>query len=306
LADDESSPGAAAPEETPVVSPADLAVAQIDDFINVNIAQIAPDYSNFVNNTQGFSDASAEVQLNLEGGLPSGFALSGGQTIAISPERWSDDSETSRDNEADGFSDFDGDSDSLQAEAVIGELRAGDIAQPQFDAPRAGSAATSATSSGAAAAATQPITAAAPIARASQTARPGRAGNIDQQQSTNVFDQLAGEVVIASVTISSAIAKVSNGQRAEITVTAFDVARFGTLTGRIQKIAGNTTQPSNGEAFYETYVEIIDGRFSGTKRLANLVSGMEVVVDIVGGKRTILDYVLMPFSRATSLVFREN
>lgn len=102
------------------------------------------------------------------------------------------------------------------------------------------------------------------------------------------------------------IAQVKKGQRSEITVTAFDVAQFGTLTGRIQKIAGNTIQPSGGAAYYETYVEIMDGRFSGTKRMAELVSGMEVVVDIVGGKRTILSYVLTPFNRAASLVFREN
>ena len=69
---------------------------------------------------------------------------------------------------------------------------------------------------------------------------------------------------------------------------------------------GNTTQPNNGSAYYETYVEIMDGRFSGTQRMAELVSGMEVVVDIVGGKRTILDYVMTPFNRATSVVFREN
>lgn len=102
------------------------------------------------------------------------------------------------------------------------------------------------------------------------------------------------------------IANVSKGQRAEVSITAFDVARFGTLTGQIQKIAGNTTQPNNGEAFYETYIEIIDGRFSGTQRMANLVFGMEVVVDIVGGKRAILDYILTPFNRASSIVFREN
>ena len=102
------------------------------------------------------------------------------------------------------------------------------------------------------------------------------------------------------------IAQVKKGQRSQITVTAFDVAQYGTLTGRIQKIAGNTIQPQGGAAYYETYVEIMDGRFSGTKRMANLVSGMEVVVDIVGDKRTILSYVLTPFNRAASLVFREN
>lgn len=102
------------------------------------------------------------------------------------------------------------------------------------------------------------------------------------------------------------IGNVAEGQRTTVSITAFDVARYGTVIGEVEKIAGNTIQPSGGEAYYETYIKIIDGRFSGTKRMADLVSGMEVVVDILGGKRTILDYVLTPFNRATTVVFREN
>lgn len=101
------------------------------------------------------------------------------------------------------------------------------------------------------------------------------------------------------------IASVKGGQRAEVTITAFDVARYGTLSGRIQKIAQNTTQ-SDSLAFYETYIELDDMVFSGTGQAAALVSGMEVVVDIVGNKRTILSYFLTPFNRATSVVFTES
>ena len=45
-----------------------------------------------------------------------------------------------------------------------------------------------------------------PTARPTQASRPGRSGNIDQQQSTSVFDQLTAEVVITSVAIVPAIA----------------------------------------------------------------------------------------------------
>lgn len=102
------------------------------------------------------------------------------------------------------------------------------------------------------------------------------------------------------------VANVTAGQRAEISVTAFDVARYGSIAGRIQKIAGNSVKPRDGAAYYETYVELVDGRFAGTDTRAPLVAGMEVVVDIVGGKRTIMDYFLTPFSRAASVVFKEN
>ena len=70
-------------------------------------------------------------------------------------------------------------------------------------------------------------------------------------------------------------------------------------------MAQNTTQ-SDSAAFYETYVELDDLSFSGTGRDADLVSGMEVVVDIVGKKRTILSYFLTPFNRAANVVFTEN
>ena len=46
--------------------------------------------------------------------------------------------------------------------------------------------------------------------------------------------------------------------------------------------------------------------FSCTNKLAELVSGMEVVVDIIDDKRTIMNYFLMPFNGAASVIFTEN
>ncbi|MGC6534807.1 MAG: hypothetical protein ACON4V_04600, partial [Parvibaculales bacterium] len=205
-------------ENSSATPQADAATAQIDDFINVNIAQIAPDYSNFVINNQGFDDASGDVQLNLDGSLPSGFSLSTGSDITISPDSWSGDGSSQGEADSDEISDFDSDGDSLEAEAVVGELRAGDAAgqQPQADSGARGSssaaagqsagAAAAASSAASGAAAAQPVAAAGPAARSGQASRPGRSGNIDQQQSTSVFDQLTAEVVITSVAIVPAIA----------------------------------------------------------------------------------------------------
>ena len=37
-----------------------------------------------------------------------------------------------------------------------------------------------------------------------------------------------------------------------------------------------------------------------------IVPGMQVTVDIIGGKRTVLEYILSPIEKATSVAFREK
>ena len=190
------------------------ATAQIDDFININIAQIAPDYSNFIHNNQGFIDESDGVELSSESGLPTGFSLSGGSSITISPDSWSTDDAGGADTDGDDISDFESDADSLDAELVTSELRTNDAGPQQADASRGSSSAAAGVSGGAVGAAQSAASNAAagqaapapPTARPTQASRPGRSGNIDQQQTTTVFDQLTAEVVITSVAIVPAIA----------------------------------------------------------------------------------------------------
>ena len=38
----------------------------------------------------------------------------------------------------------------------------------------------------------------------------------------------------------------------------------------------------------------------------NAILGMQVTVDIIGGKRTVMDYILTPIKRATDVAFREK
>ncbi|MDC1115202.1 hypothetical protein OAT37_00455 [Alphaproteobacteria bacterium] len=37
-----------------------------------------------------------------------------------------------------------------------------------------------------------------------------------------------------------------------------------------------------------------------------ITPGMPVVVDVLGGKRTVLDYILSPIERAQTIIFREK
>lgn len=102
------------------------------------------------------------------------------------------------------------------------------------------------------------------------------------------------------------ISDVYIGQIARISISAYDVSRFGSLAGMVQHIAANTTERDGQPPFYETIITVPDPVFSKNEFRPDIVPGMTAIVDIIGGKRTVLDYILTPINRATAVAFREN
>ena len=58
--------------------------------------------------------------------------------------------------------------------------------------------------------------------------------------------------------------------------------------------------------YYETLIAIGDKGFPNSSIEPEIVPGMQVTVDIIGGKRTVLDYILSPIQKAASVAFREK
>ena len=78
----------------------------------------------------------------------------------------------------------------------------------------------------------------------------------------------------------------------------------GALEGHVIHVASNTTEEQNAPAYYETMISIGDATFPNSDVVPEIVPGMQVTVDIIGGKRTVLDYLLSPIKKATSVAFR--
>ena len=53
-------------------------------------------------------------------------------------------------------------------------------------------------------------------------------------------------------------------------------------------------------------IEIPVPRFSIIDMDVTIVPGMTVTVDLIGKKRTVMNYILTPIERASSIAFREN
>ena len=114
------------------------------------------------------------------------------------------------------------------------------------------------------------------------------------------------DYVVRAWLLPQDVADVSIGQLARISLSAYDVARYGALEGYVIHVSSNTTEEQNIPPYYETLIEIDDVKFPNVDAEADIVPGMQVTVDIIGGKRTVLDYILSPIQKATSVAFREK
>jgi adhesin transport system membrane fusion protein len=104
----------------------------------------------------------------------------------------------------------------------------------------------------------------------------------------------------------SDVAFLLPGQKAMVKISAYDFSIYGGLEGRLEQISADTIEDRRGEFFYQ--VRIRTDRTSLLYRGEELpiIPGMVATVDIMIGKKTILDYVLKPVLKARQNALREK
>ena len=102
------------------------------------------------------------------------------------------------------------------------------------------------------------------------------------------------------------VASVQPGQTARISLSAYDPSRYGVLMGVVERVANNTTQMENQMPFYETMIVIPKAEFTKSAKKPEIVAGMPLTVDILGEKRTIMNYIMTPIQKSLSVAFREQ
>ena len=103
------------------------------------------------------------------------------------------------------------------------------------------------------------------------------------------------------------IAFIYPGLPAVVKITAYDFTRFGGLTGKVEHISADTTQDEEGNSFYLIRVRT-DASSIKNKQGDEMpiIPGMLTEVDVITGKRTILEYILNPILRANEAALKER
>ena len=65
------------------------------------------------------------------------------------------------------------------------------------------------------------------------------------------------------------------------------------------------TEAENMPPYYKTEIKLTNTQLTKSSVEPDLAAGMELTVDILGGKRTILEYVMSPILKAANTVLPE-
>lgn len=102
------------------------------------------------------------------------------------------------------------------------------------------------------------------------------------------------------------IAFLRPGQPVIVKITAFDYTIYGNLTGELERISADTIEDKEGNSFYLIRVRTKKS-YLGKKEEGHIIlPGMVAQVDIIIGKKTVLQYITKPLARIRDQALREK
>jgi adhesin transport system membrane fusion protein len=104
----------------------------------------------------------------------------------------------------------------------------------------------------------------------------------------------------------SDIAFIHPGAEAKIKVSAYDYAIHGGLIGHVVNISPDTITDKKENTFYLIHIKTDKNYLGSKEHPLNIIPGMTVNVDIVTGKKTVMQYILKPILKSKQYVFSER
>jgi len=105
------------------------------------------------------------------------------------------------------------------------------------------------------------------------------------------------------------IAFLRPGQDATIKITAYDFSIYGGLTADLERISADTIRDEenkDGERFYRIYLRTDTNALQYQGEELPIIPGMTANVEILTGKKSVLDYLLKPILKARDRALRER
>ena len=102
------------------------------------------------------------------------------------------------------------------------------------------------------------------------------------------------------------IADIVVGQEVKVSLTAYDASKFGRIDGNVNSISADAiSDAETGEQYYIVDVSMLSTLYEDNGDEVIILPGMVASIDVLSGKRTILDYFWQPISETRDTAFRE-
>lgn len=114
------------------------------------------------------------------------------------------------------------------------------------------------------------------------------------------------QLVVEALVNPKDIGFVKLGQAARVKVTAYDYSIFGAMNGVVQSISADAVPNEKGEAFFQVRIETKTKTIEAIDKKLPIIPGMQAQIDIITGKKTILQYLSKPIVAMRENAFRER
>ncbi len=114
------------------------------------------------------------------------------------------------------------------------------------------------------------------------------------------------QLVVEALVLPKDIGFTKLGQHANVKITAFDYAIFGSMSGTVVHISADAVPNEKGEAFYQVRIETRTPVIEAIDKKLSIIPGMQAQVDILTGKRTVLQFLSKPLLALKDNAFRER
>ena len=102
------------------------------------------------------------------------------------------------------------------------------------------------------------------------------------------------------------IAFITEGMPVKVKISAYDSQRYGSLDGTLSRIAANSVQDKDGNIMFEVEVKTTKNYLGTTEKPLPITPGMVADIEVITGKRTILNYLMKPLRRGFERALRER
>ncbi len=117
---------------------------------------------------------------------------------------------------------------------------------------------------------------------------------------------LEDTLLIEAQVTPSKIGFIYLGAPTLVKITAYDYSTYGGLTGKVEKISADTITDPKGRSYYQVRIKTDKNYVRGPTDPLYIIPGMTASVNILTGKKTVLDYLLTPLIRAKDNALRER
>jgi len=116
---------------------------------------------------------------------------------------------------------------------------------------------------------------------------------------------LEDNLLIEAKVRPSDIAFLHSGQAAMIKFSAYDFSIYGGLTAKLEHISADSITNEKGEPFFLIRLRT-DKNYLGNVKHLPIIPGMITTVDILTGRKTILDFLMKPLNKIRERALRER